>query len=192
VTLHLLSQACMFIYSSPGKWVFSPLLWSFLPCTTLTRFPAPGCWALAAAAPTFSSQSRLVYLQFYEGFPSPALWRSGCPNLFAMCLYCSYCLLLSFSFFSLGGGSVCAGDMPIWPWVVCGSTAYHLAHLVVLVFPCRLTTGIWRPRGPPGFSVQGEVEMLCAGWRCGGVKGFPLLGGFACKVCLQRFSKISL
>jgi hypothetical protein len=26
VTLHLLSQACMFIYSSCGRWVFPPLL----------------------------------------------------------------------------------------------------------------------------------------------------------------------
>jgi hypothetical protein len=32
--------------------------------------------------------------------------------------------------------------------------------------------------------------MLCAGWRCGGVKVLPLLGGFACKVCLQHLSKI--
>jgi hypothetical protein len=47
-------------------------------------------------------------------------------------------------------------------------------------------------RGPPGFFVQREVEMLCAGWRCGGVKVLPLLGGLACKVCLQCLSKISL
>jgi hypothetical protein len=33
--------------------------------------------------------------------------------------------------------------------------------------------------------------MLCSGWRCGGVKVLPLLGGFACKVCFQRLSKIS-
>jgi hypothetical protein len=49
-----------------------------------------------------------VYLQFWEGVPSPALWRSVRPTLFAMCLYCSYCLLLSFSFFP-GWGSVCPG-----------------------------------------------------------------------------------
>jgi hypothetical protein len=34
-----------------------------------------------------------------ERFPSPPLQCSGLPALFAMCLYCSYCLLLSFSFF---------------------------------------------------------------------------------------------
>jgi hypothetical protein len=46
VTLHPLSQACRFVYSSHGKWVFLPLLWSFPPSATLTSFPAPGCWAV--------------------------------------------------------------------------------------------------------------------------------------------------
>jgi hypothetical protein len=36
------------------------------------------------------------------------------------------------------------------------------------------------------------VEMLCAGWGCGGVKVLPLLGGFSCKVYLQHLSKILL
>jgi hypothetical protein len=35
------------------------------------------------------------------------------------------------------------------------------------------------------------VEMPCAGWRCGGVKVLPLLGGLAGKVCLQHLSQIS-
>jgi hypothetical protein len=60
VTLHQLSQASVFIYSSHGKWVFPPLLWSFPPTATFTSFPAPDCWAIAAA-PAFSG--RLVYLQ---------------------------------------------------------------------------------------------------------------------------------
>jgi hypothetical protein len=46
----------MFVYSSRGKWVFPPLLWSFPPSTTLTSIPAPGCWARAptpaGASPT--------------------------------------------------------------------------------------------------------------------------------------------
>jgi hypothetical protein len=151
VTLHPLSQASVFVYSSRGQWVFPPLLWSFPPSTTLTSFPTPGCWA-CAPTPALSSQARLVYLQFREGFPSPALRRSGCPTLFAMCLYCSYCLLLSFSFFP-GWGSVRQGAMLIWPRVVCGSTTYHLAHLVH-VFPSHLGMGVWRQPGvPPGFSV---------------------------------------
>jgi hypothetical protein len=116
VTLHTLSQGCMFIYSSHGKW--SPLLWSFPPTATFTSFPASGCWA-CAATPAFSS--RLVYLQFPEGFPllfiysslrdfpSPPLWRSGHPTLFATCLFCCYCLLFSFSFFPGWGVSLSRG-----------------------------------------------------------------------------------
>jgi hypothetical protein len=132
VILNLLSLACMFIYSSHGKWVFSPFPSGFPPTTTFTSFPAPDCWACAAApagrcvclqltwegglppSPVeFSSLCHshklshswllgtcsywLVYLQFWEGFPSPSLQSSGCTTLFAMCLYCSYCLLFSFS-----------------------------------------------------------------------------------------------
>jgi hypothetical protein len=141
---------------------------------------------------TLSGQAWLVYLQFWVGFPSPPLWRSGCPTLFATCLYCSYCLLLSFSFFS-GWGSVCPGGYAdlaqdcMWEYHVL------LTHLVVHIFPSRLGLGDWQqPRGPPGFSVQREVKMLCAGCRCGGVKVLPLLSGLACKMCLQCLSKISL
>jgi hypothetical protein len=54
--------------------------------------------------------------------PLPPLQSSGHPTLFAMCLYCSYCLLLSFSFFP-GWGSLCLRAMLIWLRVVCGSTA---------------------------------------------------------------------
>jgi hypothetical protein len=100
---------------------------------------------------SLSSQAQLVYLQFRKGFPSPALWCSVCLTFFAMCLYYSYCLSLSF-LFSLGGGRSVQGAMLIWPRVVCGSTVYHLAHLVH-VFPSRLGTGDWQPGGPPGFSI---------------------------------------
>jgi hypothetical protein len=58
----------------------------------------------------------------------------------------------SVSLFSPGGGQSVQGAMLIWPRVVCGSATYHLAHLV-RVFPSRLGAGIWRPGGPPGFSV---------------------------------------
>jgi hypothetical protein len=58
--------------------------------------------------------------------------------------------------------------MLIWPRVVCGSTAYHLAHLVH-VFPSCLGAGDrhW-PWGPPGFSVQSEVRCSA---QAGGVEG---------------------
>jgi hypothetical protein len=91
VTLHPLSQACVFIYSSRGKWIFSPLLWSFPPTAAFTSFPTPGCWA-CATTPTFFSW-------LVRDFPSLPLQRSGHPTLFATCLFRCYCLLFSFSFF---------------------------------------------------------------------------------------------
>jgi hypothetical protein len=93
----LLLPVAMFVYSSHGKWVFPSLLWNFPPSATLTSFPPLGCWACDPPEPL--RPTLLVYLQFWEGFPSPNLWRSVLPTLFPACLYCSYCLLLSFSFF---------------------------------------------------------------------------------------------
>jgi hypothetical protein len=97
VTLHKLSQACVFIYTSLGKWVFPLLLWSFPPTATFTSFPTPGCLVGAAAAPAFSSW--LVYLQFHEGFPLPSLWCSGHATIITTFLFGCYCLLFIFSFF---------------------------------------------------------------------------------------------
>jgi hypothetical protein len=74
----LLLPAVVFVYSSRGKWVFPSLLWNFPPSSTLTSFLAPGCW-LCAAAPTLSGQTWLVYLQFWEGFPSPNFGAQGAP-----------------------------------------------------------------------------------------------------------------
>jgi hypothetical protein len=59
-------------------------------------------WLLGMChAPAFSSW-------LVRDFPFPPLRCSGCPTLFAMCLFCCYCLLFSFSFFP-GWGSVCPG-----------------------------------------------------------------------------------
>jgi hypothetical protein len=77
--------------------------------------------------------------------------------------------------------------MLIWPRIVCGRTACQLAHLVV----CVLVSG-----GSTGALL---VFLFNMKWRCyaqaGGaerVKVLPLLGGFSCKVYLQRLSKILL
>jgi hypothetical protein len=119
------------------------------------------------------------------GFPLPLSSALRAP--FPLCSMSFLLLLLIiqlfFFLFSLGRGQSVQGAMLVWPRIVCGSTAYHLAHLVVRVSPRRLGAAVWRRCGsPPGFSVQCEVEMLCAGWRCGGVKVLPLLGGLSCKV----------
>jgi hypothetical protein len=149
-TLHQLSQVCVSIYSSHGKWAFSPLL-CFPSTATFTSFPAPGCWA-GATAPAFSG--RLVYLQLHEGFPSPSLRCSRHPALFAMCLFCCYCLLFGFFFFFPWVGWSVQGAMLICPRVVCGSTACRLAHLVICIFPSSLGAGVWWWHGSPlGFSI---------------------------------------
>jgi hypothetical protein len=145
VTLHPLSQACLFIYSSHGKWVFPPPLWSFPPITTFTSFPAPDCMCCQ------SCLLRLACLYtahvgsglppslcwFVRDFPSPTLMlRAPHP----LCYVSSLLLLLIIQFllFSLGGGWSVQGAMLIWSRIVCGSTVYCLAHLVVHIFPSRL------------------------------------------------------
>jgi hypothetical protein len=120
----LLLPAAMFVYSSRGKWVFPPLLWSFPPSSTLTSFPALVCWVRPLLLPEPLLPTWLVYLQPREGFPSPNHQCSGHPTLFPACLYCSYCLLLSFSFFP-GWGLVCPGDYAARAqaclWEYCGT-----------------------------------------------------------------------
>jgi hypothetical protein len=90
MTLHPLSQASVFIYSSHGKWAFPPLLWSFPPTATFTSFPIPGCCWACATAPAFSS--RLVYLQFHEKLTLTHSSVSGRPTLFPL-------LIIQFFFF---------------------------------------------------------------------------------------------
>jgi hypothetical protein len=128
-----------------------PLLWSFPPTTAFTSFPAPDCWACAAAPASwrfvYRSRGRWVFppppVEFSSlrhshklsrsslmgTWPAPALFsparpglfiyssgkdplpplrRSVRPTLFPTCLYCSYCFLVSFSFFPRWG-SVCPG-----------------------------------------------------------------------------------
>jgi hypothetical protein len=230
VTLHPLSQACMFIYSSCGKWVFPLSCGVFLPLLLLQAFPlllaGHVLLLLPAGVFVYNSHGRWVSplscgvflpLPLSQAFPLlvarhappllPSLARPGLfiyssgrdsPPLALRVLHplCNVSLLFlllitQFSFF-LGGGRSVQGAMLIWPKVVCGSTTYHLVHLV-RVFPGHLGASIWWwPRGPPDFSIQCDVEMLCTGWRCEGVKVLPLLSGLACKVCLQCLSKISL
>jgi hypothetical protein len=118
VTVHPLSQACVFIYSSHGKWVLPPPLWSFPLFATFTSFPTPRCWA-CAAAPAFSSW--LVVRDFL----SPPSRHSGVPALVATCLFCCYCL--SFSFFvlffpwmgvSLSGGYAGLAQGCLWEYCI--------------------------------------------------------------------------
>jgi hypothetical protein len=89
VTLHLLSLACVFVYSSHGKWVFPPLLWSFPPSATLTSFPAPGCWA-RTPAPARASPDRpslFIYSSGKESPPPSLALRAPHPLCFVSLLF---------------------------------------------------------------------------------------------------------
>jgi hypothetical protein len=233
VTLHSLSQACMFIYSSCGKWVFPlscavflppPLLQAFLllitgrcccscqppclftahvesgsfplSCGVFLLLPLSQAFPLLVAGRTTPLPLEpllpawLVYLQFQEGFPSPNLRHSVHPTLFATCLYCSYCLLLSFSFFP-GGRSVCPG----------GYAA--LAQACLWEYRCTVKLTLSVSSQAIWAWATGSLEALLVSpfnvkWRCsapaGGVKEskFCLFLVVLPARCLQRLSKISL
>jgi hypothetical protein len=160
VTLHPHSPASMFIYSSHGKWVFPPLLWSFPPTTTFTSFPAPSCW-VGATALAFSGW--LVYLQF----PPLPFGDQGTPPSLLHVFFCCCCLLFSFSFFP-GWGSICPGGYAnlaqdcLWEYLMplsspCGlrlpkwSGHWHLAVREPSLFLCLMWSGnathglgVWR------------------------------------------------
>jgi hypothetical protein len=80
-------------------------------------------------------QPGLVCLFTVPGrIPLPPLWSSGHPTLFALCLYCSYCLLFNFSFFP-GWGSDCPGGYAdlaqgcLWEYCVPLSSPCPCPHL---------------------------------------------------------------
>jgi hypothetical protein len=93
VTLYPHCQACMFIYSSCGRWVCPHLLCSFSPTTTFTSFPASDYWAvlllLSAAMFIYSSGGKWVFSPLLwsfppsatlTSFPTPGFWaRALCP-----------------------------------------------------------------------------------------------------------------
>jgi hypothetical protein len=97
----LLLLAGMFVYSSHGKWVFSPLLWSFPPSATFTSFPARGCWALIPA-PAFSSPTCLFTVLWGIPLPPSLALRAPHPLCYMSLLF--LLLITQFLFFSMGEG----------------------------------------------------------------------------------------
>jgi hypothetical protein len=123
VTLHPHCQSCVFIYSSCGRWVFPPLLWSFLPSATLTSFPSPGCWA-CAPSPTRASPARWVCLFTVPGrvpFPQYSVLSAPHPLSFVSLLF--LLLITQFLFFprvevGLSRGLCCSGPGCLWEYCV--------------------------------------------------------------------------
>jgi hypothetical protein len=140
------SQACVFIYSSCGKWVFPPSPLEF--SSHHHFYKLSRSWLLGVCC-----CSCLLQLAYCEGFPLPLFSAQVTPPsllhvFFGVIAYYS----VFFSFF-LGGDQSVQGTRLIWPRVVCGSSACHLGHLVVCVFPSSLGAGVWQHRSPPGFSI---------------------------------------
>jgi hypothetical protein len=113
VTLHPLSLACVFVYSSHGKWVSPPLLWSFPPTATLRRFPAPGCWA-STPTPAGASLVRpglFIYSSGKDSPPSLFHTQGDPPSL--QRVFIALITYYSVSLFSLGGVRSVQGAMLI-------------------------------------------------------------------------------
>jgi hypothetical protein len=139
------------------EWPSPSLQWRF-PTRQSSYKPSPlqGFW-VGATAPAFSGW--LIYSS-PEGLSLLSSLELRAPALFATSFFffflfsCFFIIQFFFLlFFPLGEGQSVQGAMLIWPRVVCGSTTYHLAHLVVCVFPSSLGAGIWLLRSPPCFSV---------------------------------------
>jgi hypothetical protein len=143
--LSFLRPACLFTVHVGGG--SSPLSCGvFLPPPLLQAFPLliAGC-----VPPLLPSPAGLLW-----GIPLPRSSVLGRPALFATCFFFVVIVYYSVSLFFPGQGSVCPGGFADLARVVCGSTVYCLAHLVVRVIPNCLGAGIWRwPRGPPSFSI---------------------------------------
>jgi hypothetical protein len=132
VALHLPSLVSLFIYRSCGKWPFPPLLWSFPPSATFISFPAPRL--LCRCCHSCLLQPACLFTVPWGIVPT-LLWCSGCPTLFATCLFLLLLLFVQFVFFlffpwvgvSLSRRLFWSGPGFSWS-VVC-----RLAHLVVCV-----------------------------------------------------------
>jgi hypothetical protein len=111
-TLHPLSQACVFVYSSHRKWVFPPLLWSFPP--SARSFPAPGCWAHALTPAGASPVCRACLFTVPRRVPFPQSSGLSAPHPLSHVSLLFLLLITQFLFFprvevNLSRGLCCSG-----------------------------------------------------------------------------------
>jgi hypothetical protein len=159
----------MFVYSSRGKWVFPTLLPLLLlpafhswlltwevglphspPTATFTSFPL----LVAGRVLLLPSPAGLFVYSSGRDSPPPILGAQGAPPSLLPVFFVVVAYYSVFFLFSLGGGLSVQGAMLIWSRVVCVSTTYRFAHLVVHIFPSCLGAAVWRwPGSPPGFSI---------------------------------------
>jgi hypothetical protein len=136
----------------------------FLPPPLSQAFPLLIAGHAPPLPPEALRPTQLFYLQSREGFPSPNLQRSGHPTLFTVCLYCSYCLLLSFSFF-LGWRSVCPGG-----YAALAQACLWEYHSIMKLTWSASSQAVWAPAtGGPGallvspFNVNWRFSVLAEG-----------------------------
>jgi hypothetical protein len=122
----------------------------FLPLPLLQAFPFLVAGRVLLLLP--SPASLFIYSSVRD-FPSPHFGTQGAPPSLLCVFFVVIAYYSVFFLFYLGGGQSVQGAMLIWARVVCGSTVYCLAHLVVCVFRSGLGAGVWRRGGPSGFSV---------------------------------------
>jgi hypothetical protein len=151
VTLHPHCQACVFIYSSCGRWVFPPLLWSFLPPLLSQAFLLLVVGCTPPLPPEPLQPTWLVYFTVPGRLPFPQSSALKAPHPLS---HVSLLLIAfySVSLFSPGGGQSIQGAMLLWPTFVCGSTAVPQSspgpHL-------PKPSGHWR------LATQGPSSFLC-------------------------------
>jgi hypothetical protein len=150
VTLHSLSQACVFVYSSCGRWVFPPLLWCFPPSTTLTSFPTPDCWVHAPASAGASLASRGLFIYSSGKDSLPQIFSTQCTPPSFPCVFIVLFAYSSVSLFSPGGGRSVQGAMLLCSRVVCGSTTAPLSS-PCLCLPKLSGHGRLAAQGPSWF-----------------------------------------
>jgi hypothetical protein len=107
VTLHPLSQACVFIYSSYGKWVFPLSCGVFLPPPLSQAFPllVAGCLPLLPASP--ARPGFFIYSSGRDSPPPPLALRAPHPLCYVSLLF--LLLITQFLFFPWVGVSLSRG-----------------------------------------------------------------------------------
>jgi hypothetical protein len=167
VTLHPLSQACVFIYSSRAKWV-SPLSYGvFLPPPLSQAFLLLIAGPTSLLPPSLARSGLFIYSSVRDSPPAPLALRV--PHPLSYCLYCSYCLLLSFSFFFPGWGSVCPGGYAD----LAQGCLWEYRGTVKLTLWSASSQAVWAwASGSPGALLISPFNVK---WRCsvqaGGVEG---------------------
>jgi hypothetical protein len=122
----------------------------FFPLPLSQAFPLLVAGHMPPLLPSPARPSLFIYSSGRDFLPPLFIAQGAPPSL--LCVFIVLIVYYSVSLFSPGEGLSAQGAMLIWPRVVCGSTVYLLAHLL-LIFPSHMGMGVWWPRGPPGFSV---------------------------------------